>query len=439
MNEKIFKQFLENNNFRVTNEKIIGKKSENICSFAKLKTIIEEINNESYSSNVLSVTLIPKTLIECRRVYTITGNENKFISGYINYALKSEVGNSYSNVPYMINKLIEDIKSGNFTKLTKLDISKYFDNINRNDCKNYIEKIGNFEQKYVSYIFDLYDKINDSYKPLVPKTEEDKLGISSEIGIPQGVAFSNFIAIKYLSELDDLNNNTDFKLYRYVDDIFIIHNSNTAIEDVKKIINSKGLELNNSKELTLNFDENEDTVILGHKLSKIGKGLVVEPSDSSVSKMMNRLIFLKKKLENNPHMKDYLEYKLQKIILGLATENKNYGWLYFFKSINNDNCLRRFDRFIYKELKGLTIKYKFVNTYYSLRYPGRSYSVKINNFFSELSNEKCINIVLSKKNINLKFENFNDAEQKFYLEEFKKIESDVNSEIMIDFANNNES
>ena len=163
-----------------------------------------------------------------------------------NVASRKGYGTCYGRKLYFKYRNICDIKFNNYYIL-KVDISKFFANINHNILKDKIRR--KIKDKDV---LDLLDKIIDNY---------DK-------GIPIGLMTSQIFAIFYLDSLDKyIKEVLKIKYYvRYQDDMILIHQDKEYLQYclscIKIELEKLDLEVNNKTRI---YKNNENMSFIGVK------------------------------------------------------------------------------------------------------------------------------------------------------------------------------
>lgn len=175
-------------------------------------------------------------------------------------------------------------------------------------------------------------------------------------GVPQGLSISNILADIYLQNFDITLAGMASKYCRFVDDILIFNFGPEKSclreflqEEVKKI----GLELNETKTVCKNEDKIFEYLGYRFDLPKI------TVRDSSVDKFINSVASMISSYKNNSQLEikkykwlDVDAYKkifietLNEKITGAISENRRYGWLFYFLEINDESLLHRMDRII---------------------------------------------------------------------------------------------
>ena len=174
-----------------------------------------------------------------------------------NVATRKNMGKDYGIK--LVNKYIEHFKGSNFYIL-KLDISKYFYNIDHNVLKGMIkDKLDSDEYKLVCNIIDStnLEYVNKRIKKIkkieknidIPYYEYGK-------GLPIGNMSSQFLSIFYLNGLDHkIIHDYKLKYYvRYMDDIIIFSKSKEYLKDIMKKIECV---LYNEYKLKLNYKKSK--------------------------------------------------------------------------------------------------------------------------------------------------------------------------------------
>jgi RNA-directed DNA polymerase len=206
--------------------------------------------------------------------------------------------------------------------------------------------------------------------PTLPKgcLRSEKVEYYSYTGVPQGLPISNILSEIYIGEIDSLFSQK-YKFYsRYVDDIIVIDskkNIESAYSNIKHELKKIGLGVNSEKTNINRLDYG--FMYLGYSI----KGDIVSVSQKTYQKMVNSLAMIFKKFEAKmdnfePYPRWFTEDKLvnrfcfdlNEKITGSISDNKKYGWLFYYSSINDISTLFKLDNFIqeliirnkYKEL-----------------------------------------------------------------------------------------
>lgn len=145
------------------------------------------------------------------------------------------------------NAIKESYETGfKYKYYLRLDISNYFDSINRHLLKEQLNKDG-FDTAFMHLVDKLFFTMDLS------------MDRPSGNGVPQGISVSSVLAERYLRELDEKYNDKKYegtvRFFRYVDDILVL----TSEEDVhKQIKRSTIFELQSKYGLAVNPDKIEE-------------------------------------------------------------------------------------------------------------------------------------------------------------------------------------
>ncbi len=149
-----------------------------------------------------------------------------------------------------------------FNYFLRLDISNYFDSINRQLLINQLKE----------------DKFDDDFLYLTEKlfyTMDVSLDIPLGTGVPQGISVSSLFAERYLRDFDIKYSTEPYSKFmyyaRYVDDIFILFSTKDELDRVsRKIVfdlqSFYGLTVNNEKVQKGCLDREESVCFLGSTL-----------------------------------------------------------------------------------------------------------------------------------------------------------------------------
>lgn len=256
-----------------------------------------------------------------------------------NTATRRGMGSSYAI--HYLKKDIEYFKKYDNFYFLKLDIKKYFYNIDQDILLSNIKnELGEEEFNLVKNI--VYST-NYSYVNVVIESYEKKLDIGLpkyeyKKGLPIGNMTSQFLAIFYLSNLQHfIRHNLKLRYINYMDDYVIMHNDIDYLKKCLKIIEEK---LNKEYKLQINLDKTmimKSSVgvnFLGYKFSVKNKKTIVRLSSSAKRNIKkgikrtkylykNNIITLKSMFSSIETYKNSYKYVNKKYIKELI----DYYWL----------------------------------------------------------------------------------------------------------------
>ena len=306
---------VEFNNLLDIYENIICRNCHNkkkIYNFEKNKmTVLYDLyiklNNNKYTMGNYNIFLIRRPK---HRIVMSLNVTDKIVNHYItlnhiiptleryldnrNIATRKEMGNDYGIK--LLKKYLEENKKYDKFYVLKLDIKKYFYNIDHDILKNMIkDKFNSNVFNFICEIIDSTDKeyINNTIRKI--KNHELEKAYVDDIknlpyynkgkGLPIGNMTSQFFAIYYLSSLDHyIIHDLHIKHYiRYMDDFIIIHNDKDYLRKCKKLIENKlineyKLELNQKSKI---FDSVNGFDFLGYNFKVIDKKTIMRISNKS--------------------------------------------------------------------------------------------------------------------------------------------------------------
>lgn len=250
-----------------------------------------------------------------------------------------------------------------FNYYLRLDISSYFDSINRSLLRSQLEH-------------DCYDT---GFLYLVDKlftTMDISMIIPSGAGVPQGISVSSLLAERYLLEFDQKYTSAPYNnflaFFRYVDDILILVQDKKNLDQIRKqilfeLVSTYGLSINPDKIsdgcLNQNIEQlNQDTDRLNQYINQLNQyinrvdylgvtlyGRTLEISESQIRRVEQQLneLFLQYRRslktknthllqDNSPRALTWLIARLNLLITGYTYSRKNgnnqteigrYGWI----------------------------------------------------------------------------------------------------------------
>lgn len=264
------------------------------------------------------------------------------------------------------NSYIRKLK--NFIKINKneeifylkTDIHQYYDTIDRKKLKKYIE-----EKSKNQYINDLvFSAIKNPTVPANYKRSNIDL-YKLKKGIPQGLPISNILAQIYLRDFDVfifemIDKNT---LYlRYVDDILILSTNECSdyLNNIKEKAKKLGLKLNTDKTILGKLSESID--FLGYLITDTNASISKQTIENQINKIAGKITWFKKGIENPNYRpikyredtrgfsKQFIK-EVNEIITGSRSENKNYGWLFYYIEVDDISVFYKLDSSIAHMIK----------------------------------------------------------------------------------------
>ena len=295
------------------------KNKKRIYNFEKKKEMYflrmyDELSKVTYNGGKYNLFLVYKPkirVIMSQSVYDKTINHyvtrtilepklTKYLSDK-NVATRKDMGTKRGIL--LLKKYIEENKKYGKFYFLKLDIKKYFYNIDHEILKSLIvNDLDKDEYKIISNIIDSTNKpyINTTIKKLGNDLPEYKYGK----GLPIGNLSSQFLAIFYLNRLHHyIIHDLHIKhLIIYMDDYILIHPSKDYLKSVLKKIeyilnNEYKLELNKNK--TYIKSSHEGIVFLGYHFKVINNKTIITLSNDAKRRIRNGIKTTKYKTVNN--------------------------------------------------------------------------------------------------------------------------------------------
>ena len=234
---------------------------------------------------VMAQNIYDKVINHYATRYILIPKLEKYLSDR-NCATRKNMGTSYAIK--LLKKDIESFKKYDKFYFLKLDISKFFYNIDHNVLINMLSNDLNEEELKLirvilnstncSYINNIISKYEEKLKVELPKYNYGK-------GLPIGNMTSQFLSIFYLSKLQHyIRHNLHLKFVNYMDDYIIIHSDkeylNYCLNIIKeKLYNDYKLELNKNK--TLISSSNNGINFLGYNFKVKNNKTIITLSKSS--------------------------------------------------------------------------------------------------------------------------------------------------------------
>lgn len=335
-------------------------------------TIIKrKVKNQTYNISPYKEQLILKSRNSNPRMISVPTNRDKLVLSALQKFIAAQFTDKISddNVSVKINSIKQAIHSKKYDSFIKLDIKSFYPNI---DHKILLEKV----KKQIDDAQALYLLERALTQITIAKGRRtDKQNNIETKGVAQGLSISNILASIYLSDLDiKYLEKENLEYFRFVDDILILCNKND-VEDIKLSICKDAqnliLEVHEFKD---GSDKSTSGIIYKDRFQFLGFEFydnIISVREQSVDKLRDRIIgVFYNNTENND--KDlYRELNLK--ISGCIYDNKQYGWMEFFRQIDDQTLLYSLDSFVKNQFKRFNRKYKedkiknFTKTYFYLK------------------------------------------------------------------------
>ncbi len=386
MTNTILDRFCETKLKELYNDSLIDKRSIGVDSITNKKFLMNidnevgiihrKVANGSYDFSFYKEKLILKGRDSNPRVISIPTNRDKLVLKVLHTFLKDAF---YEDLVFAtIHAKIKDIKNkinaDSYDCFIKVDIKNFFPSINHEILQRFLHK--NISDQVALNLIDMAIR-----QTTVSFDDRNRKEYANTIGIPQGLSISSQLASIYLSHIDKKHAGApSYHYYRFVDDILILCNEDESEEicnDITKDMQDIGLKLHEfgKNEQKSCYGRIKDGVqFLGYKF--IGHRITVR--ESSVDKIYNGInrVFLNhyKYSEEKSKEKrlDYFYKRLNYKITGCVINKKQYGWLYFFSSINDKELFHKLDAHVKRACKRFKVPYdqtkikEFSKAYYEL-------------------------------------------------------------------------
>ena len=311
--------------------------------------IIEAIEQGRYVIEPPVVQQVPKPNGKIREVFCNSQMDRVVLSviNEIYYRLYSKYIHpscvSYqknTGVPKTIKPLVKELDATG--KGYKADLSKYFDNVNRETVNALLDSLSTgspVDRVVWNYYNDDHIVLNGV------KTERYK-------SLCQGCSIGTLLANLCLKDIDEEISKLNVVYYRYSDDLlFIGKDAEKALETLKLMLIPKGLSLNRDKVQAI--DITTEFTFLGAKI----KGKEVDISDESVERFKKKIKAITKmrkgmKMKSRSTQRKAIKEINYYIREAFAKSPKNFGWeQYFYSLANTDKTIKVLDEFVKDHIK----------------------------------------------------------------------------------------
>ncbi len=313
-------------------KKLINFEKGKMCY---INDMVTNILNETYKPNKYNIFLIYEPTLRLVMSSSIYDKViNHFVTRHIlepklskylnnrNCATRKNMGTSYALKLFLSD--IEKNKKYDKCYFLKLDIKKYFYNIDHNVLKSMIKN--DLDEDEFNLVCKLIDCTNEEYiNEIINKYRKQGYEIpiyKYDKGLSIGARTNQFFAILYLSKLQHyIIHNLHLKyIINYMDDYIIIHHNKEYLNNCLKEIENK---LNNEYKLVLNKNKTyiksfkEGIVFLGYNIKVINKKTIIKLSRNTKNNIKNKTKKLKY-LYNNEQI------NFQSLFSSLSTYKNSY-------------------------------------------------------------------------------------------------------------------
>jgi retron-type reverse transcriptase len=320
----------------------------------EIDIINRKVSNQTYKFSPYKEKLILKNKSSLPRAISIPTNRDRLTLGVLTNYLNDSYNDILirSDASNKISQIKQHLDNDDFDSFIKLDIENFYPSIDHEILLKRVRKVIKDE-----VVLSLLEK-----------------AIHKESGIPQGLSISPILSSIYFHNIDKkYSQKENLAYFRFVDDIVIFCKK----EDMSKVKANIRRDMRNLKLSIHPFGVNKQKSAIGdiQKDSFDFLGYCFDGDKISIRESSQRNI--KEALLNvfyeNKEDNYQLYRKLNLRITGCIYDDKQYGWLYYFRYINDMTLLYGLDSFIqncFKRFKLVPKENKlkfFVKTYYALK------------------------------------------------------------------------
>lgn len=345
--------------------------------FEKIVPIIKkQIEKQKFKFTRFELALKPKKRYKLPRLIFQSSIRDRFVAKLMciylqNHYTKLHNGdcsliktrnNVLNDISKALDEKTENGQQSKYNFFLRLDISNFFDSINRSYLLALLEK-ERFDESFIYLVKKLFTTMDLS------------MDVPSGFGIPQGFSVSSFLAELYLQKFEDKFNtfpyNQNILCFRYVDDIFMLSTDTETLKFAKRNIlfeltSIYDLNINNEKIIEGELSKKTaDFLGITVSKSKDKRHPLYQQQDRIVRELVNRLNLL---------ITGYIYTKKD------STQIGRYGWIQTSlpHQIENIDALKKLERhvgaliehYIPNQSKDFVSQSKksFYHAYYSSKY-----------------------------------------------------------------------
>jgi RNA-directed DNA polymerase len=353
--ENLFHSFFSIDNLKVVYEKNIAHSTSSGLDYISHELFLNKIESEldiisskarsdRYKFTKYKLKLISKGRAKVPREISIPTIRDRItlrcLCDYLGEVFKDNIKHTLPQK--MIHRVVSEIPF--YDGFIKLDVENFYPSIRHDILKNILE-----DKLPTSAVNLIMSSITT---PTVSFSSNQDAPMA--LGVPQGTSISNILAHIYLNCVDEkYMSSTEYRYYRYVDDILVLCNINEAHTLAENIIlDFKTLDLkihdvSPKSEKSCIGSMSDIFSYLGYSFDN-GK---ISARQSSTKNLKNSLasIFTSYKYSREKRV-EYLQWRLHLRISGCIYDKKCKGWLFFFSEMNDLSSLYILDNYIKKLL-----------------------------------------------------------------------------------------
>lgn len=327
-----YEQSLLINNLKLQNDLLSNRYKIGECTYFKI--------NERGKTRFIEAPNIRDRIVQkllCKHI--LVPKLSKYLI-YDNYASLKNRGTSFARkrLNIMLNNFIKEYRNDGY--ILKIDIEKFFENIDHIVLKKMISKYIKEPKEIMNLIYKVINESSDTYK-----------------GLNLGSECPQIFAIFYLSGLDNyLKTIKRVKYYgRYMDDIFIISYDKNELKELLKDIENKLLEvkLKINKRKTSITKLSHGFTFMQIKYNIVNNKIIKRPTHSKIVRERKRLkkykkMYNKKLLSLKDIYNNYISWRnalikdCNKCFTSISCMNKLFKQLFNIQNILKQKHTREY-------------------------------------------------------------------------------------------------
>lgn len=380
---------------KISGSSAIGIDKVNANNFEKnlsdnIEIIKRKTKNDTYKFTVYKQKLISKGADSKPRVISIpTFRDRLTLRCMCDMLFDIYSKDIQIDIPQIkIHKIQSEIDGRVYDGYVKIDVKSFYNSIDHSRLKTILQS-----RIKKPKILNLINKAITNGTVSSPKKGYKYM---NSIGIPQGLSISNILAEIFMLEFDiEMNKQIKFSYSRYVDDILILCDKDTAKEIGNMVIeqlDAIGLQahplVENSK--SEYGDLSNEFSFLGYLFSDYKTTVGIsnrQRFESSVVKILTTYKYREEqeKVRGSKKNLEILEWRLNLRITGCIFNDSKRGWIFYFSQITDLTILHQLDYTIEKMLERFNLKGKvnlktLVKTYHEAKRTDVAKSTYIINF-----------------------------------------------------------
>lgn len=350
---------------KVLRSKAVGRDGVRVTAFAshidrEILLIGAKVRQGTYRFTKYKARLVSKGPSKAPRLLAIPTVRDRLTLRALCEFLAGAYPDAEMDKPHVYIKKIKNLvnEKGDEYAFVKADIEDYY---------------GSIDRKLLMRTIRRRIRVKEATRLIESAISTPALSEDTGRGIPQGLSISNILASIYLKDVDD-RMREKWLYHRYVDDILMVvpaEQASEALEELSAHLRKRKLKVHplSTEGKTKISPLSKGIDYLGFELSSRG----VSIRQSSYKKMFATVSAVFTQAKYGKKEAQFV-WRLNLKITGCRLNNKQYGWVAFFRQSEDKKQFSRLDFFVHQQLKKYRLMHlkpqikTFIRAYHEIRH-----------------------------------------------------------------------